>query len=250
MNTLPTIIVPARLASIRYPEKLLAEVDGVPLILLTARRLREIAPEFEIFFAVDGEILSKVLKEDGFEAITTDPNLASGTDRIATANKKLGRDFVINVQADEPMVERFHLQSLIEGIDNAQKSMSTLATPFANEEDFYDPNQVKVVVDQEGRALYFSRAPIPHSREHAKGEFSLIDPIPLKHLGMYAYEKNFLQSFVNSPPGKLEKTEKLEQLRTLEMGLPIAVSIVERGTVGIDVPSDLLKLSELKEPKE
>lgn len=250
MNTLPTIIVPARLASIRYPEKLLAELDGVPLILHTARRLRKIAPEFELFFAVDGEILSNVLKEDGFEAIATDPNLASGTDRIATANLQLGRDFVINVQADEPLVERLHIDSLIEGIDNAQKSMSTLATPFVNEDDFYDPNQVKVVVDQEGRALYFSRSPIPHSREHAKGKFSLIDPIPLKHLGMYAYEKKFLQRFVNSPPGKLEKTEKLEQLRTLEMGLPIAVSIVDQGTVGIDVPSDLLKLSDFKEPKE
>lgn len=250
MNTLPTIIVPARLASIRYPEKLLAELDGVPLILHTARRLRKIAPEFELFFAVDGEILSNVLKEDGFEAIATDPNLASGTDRIATANLQLGRDFVINVQADEPLVERLHIDSLIEGIDNATKSMSTLATPFVNENDFYDPNQVKVVVDQEGRALYFSRSPIPHSREHAKGEFSLIDPIPLKHLGMYAYEKKFLQRFVNSPPGKLEKTEKLEQLRTLEMGLPIAVSIVDQGTVGIDVPSDLLKLSDFKEPKE
>lgn len=250
MNTLPTIIVPARLASIRYPEKLLAELDGVPLILHTARRLRKIAPEFELFFAVDGEILSNVLKEDGFEAIATDPNLASGTDRIATANLQLGRDFVINVQADEPLVERLHIDSLIEGIDNAQKSMSTLATPFVNEDDFYDPNQVKVVVDQEGRALYFSRSPIPNSREHAKGEFSLIDPIPLKHLGMYAYEKKFLQRFVNSPPGKLEKTEKLEQLRTLEMGLPIAVSIVDQGTVGIDVPSDLLKLSDFKEPKE
>ena len=250
MNTLPTIIVPARLASIRYPEKLLAELDGVPLILHTARRLRKIAPEFELFFAVDGEILSNVLKEDGFEAIATDPNLASGTDRIATANLQLGRDFVINVQADEPLVERLHIDSLIEGIDNAQKSMSTLATPFVNEDDFYDPNQVKVVVDQEGRALYFSRSPIPHSREHAKGKFSLIDPIPLKHLGMYAYEKKFLQRFVNSPPGKLEKTEKLEQLRTLEMGLPIAVSIVDQGTVGIDVPSDLLKLSDFKEQKE
>ena len=222
----------------------------MPLILHTARRLRKIAPEFELFFAVDGEILSNVLKEDGFEAIATDPNLASGTDRIATANLQLGRDFVINVQADEPLVERLHIDSLIEGIDNAQKSMSTLATPFVNEDDFYDPNQVKVVVDQEGRALYFSRSPIPHSREHAKGKFSLIDPIPLKHLGMYAYEKKFLQRFVNSPPGKLEKTEKLEQLRTLEMGLPIAVSIVDQGTVGIDVPSDLLKLSDFKEPKE
>lgn len=243
MNKLPTIIVPARLASVRYPEKLLAEVDGVPLILKTARRLREIAPEFELFFAVDGEILFKILEEDGFESILTDPKLASGTDRIATANTLLDRDFVINVQADEPMVGKLHIEALVDGVENAPESMSTLATPFENQDDFYDPNQVKVVVGNEGRAMYFSRSPIPYFMEREKAGFSLIEPFPLKHLGMYAYEKNFLQRFVNYPTGKLEKLEKLEQLRTLEMGEPIAVSTVVQGTVGVDVPGDLLKLS-------
>ena len=244
MSILPSIIVPARLASHRFPEKLLAPINGFPLILHTARNLKKEAPEFEVFFAVDGEKIGKVLRDDGHQVILTDPDLSSGTDRIAFANETLGRKFIINVQADEPMVQREHIMSLVASLQDSSSPMATLATPFDNFQDYQDPNKVKVVLNQKSCALYFSRLPIPYVRDSKAGDdFSELDPTPLKHLGMYGYEQNFLREFSNSTPGKLEKLEKLEQLRALEMGYPIKVSIVAEDTIGVDLPEDLLKIS-------
>ena len=145
MSLLPTIIVPARLASHRFPNKLLAEIDGCPLILHTARRLSREVPEFEVFFAVDSQKLADILTGDGYEAILTEPELSSGTDRIAKANDALDREFYINIQADEPLVTRAHVLALAESISESTYPMCTLATPFSNAKDFHDPNQVKVV---------------------------------------------------------------------------------------------------------
>ena len=240
---LPTIIVPARLASTRFPNKLLTEFEGLPLVLHTAKRLAEVAGEFEIIFAVDGVKLEEILSKEGFECIRTDPDLPSGTDRIAQANVKLGRDKVINVQADEPMVRKEHIMSLVSGLEKPDAAISTLATHFRKSHDFHDPNQVKVVLDNEGFAMYFSRSSIPYHRDSQKFEDFLLDNnLPLKHLGLYAYRENFLLEFSKLKPGKMEKLEKLEQLRALEFGYKIAVTIVEHGTVGVDVPSDLVKI--------
>ena len=153
-DILPTIIVPARLASTRFPKKLIQEINGLPLILHTANRLMDIASEFEVIFAVDGAILYDILKGAGFECIITEPELPSGTDRIAQANQKLGRSKIINVQADEPLVCRNHIISLAEAIENKDASLSTLATPFRDLESFQDPNNVKVVLDHSGFALF------------------------------------------------------------------------------------------------
>ena len=227
MSTLPSIIVPARLASQRFPEKLLAPVEGIPLILHTARNLKREVPEFEVIFAVDGEKIGNVLRDDGYQVILTDPHLSSGTDRVAFANETLGRKFILNVQADEPMVQRDHIMSLVASLQDSSIPMATLATPFDNFQDYQDPNKVKVVLNQKSCALYFSRLPIPFVRDSRTGDdFSELDAAPLKHLGMYGYEQNFLREFSNSTPGKLEKVEKLEQLRALEMGHSIKVSIV------------------------
>ncbi len=244
MSTLPSIIVPARLASQRFPEKLLAPVEGIPLILHTARNLKREVPEFEVIFAVDGEKIGNVLRDDGYQVILTDPHLSSGTDRVAFANETLGRKFILNVQADEPMVQRDHIMSLVASLQDSSIPMATLATPFDNFQDYQDPNKVKVVLNQKSCALYFSRLPIPFVRDSRTGDdFSELDAAPLKHLGMYGYEQNFLREFSNSTPGKLEKVEKLEQLRALEMGHSIKVSIVAEDTIGVDLPEDLLKVS-------
>ena len=241
---LPIIIVPARLASVRFPRKLLQEVNGIPLIIHTARRLLDVAPEFDILFAVDGPELESVLSENGFATVITDPNLPSGTDRIFAANKKARRAKVINVQADEPLVQRDHILSLVEAINRPGASMATLAVPFDNQENFYDENQVKVVLDQSGFALYFSRIPIPQFRDSSSfKDFLETDYCPLKHLGLYGYTQDFLLKFSQTPQGKLEYIEKLEQLRALEMGEKIAVSVVKSGTIGIDIPEDLEKLN-------
>ena len=244
LNT--AIIVPARLASVRFPRKLLAEVSGKPLILHTADRLNDQVPELDLFFAVDGEELGKIIKNAGYEVIMTNPKLASGTDRIAEANRILGYERVINVQADEPMVSRSHIMALKRSMGNPASSISTLAVLFENEADFQNPNKIKVVVDQEGLALYFSRSPIPFQRDFGKHQqFGSSKHSPLKHLGMYAYSKSFLENFSKSVPTALEEIEKLEQLRAIELGYKISVSIVSENSIGIDVEADLHKFESL-----
>jgi len=234
-SSLPTIIVPARLASSRFPRKLLADAGGMQLILRTAYRLQDQVPEYELFFAVDGEELAKPLEDAGFCTLCTDPNLPSGTDRIAQANQTLQRDVVLNVQADEPLVTRDHILALTKAIFKKGADLATLATPFLKQEDFTDPNQVKVVLDRSGFALMFSRSPIPYDREKG-GQFNTLS---LKHLGLYGYQKSFLEDFAKIPAGDLEDLEKLEQLRALENGKRIAVEIVAHGTIGVDTREDL-----------
>lgn len=244
---LPTIIVPARLASTRFPGKLLSMVNGKPLILWTAERISEVAPEFNLFFAVDGNEIGDVLEASGFSVVKTDPSLASGTDRIAAANLEILADSIINVQADEPRIDRSHLHALSESLKPEGTLMSTLAVKFSSEKDFHDPNQVKVVCDQHGNALYFSRSSIPFSISSDWQRSKVEGDGPLKHLGLYGYKSDFLRRFSMFPEGKLEKIEKLEQLRVLEFGEKISVSVVDTETHGIDTPEDLARFERLLE---
>jgi len=235
------IIVPARLASQRFPRKLLHPVRGVPLVLWTARRIRAVAPQFPLFFAVAEQELADVLAADGFEAVLTDPALPSGTDRLAQANAKIGARHVVNVQADDPLVAASHIEALARMITGGSCAMATLGTPFASEADFRDPNRVKVVRARDGTALYFSRSPIPFPRD-SRGEVSsqwLASQHALLHLGLYAYTAEFLAQFPVLPHGILENIEKLEQLRALENGFRIAVDVTHERTVGIDAPGDV-----------
>ena len=235
------IIVPARLASTRFPRKLMHPVRGQPLILWTAKRIRAVAPELPLFFAVAEEELVEVLGKAGFKSILTDPNLPSGTDRIAQANLSIKAKRVINVQADEPMVAASHIASLAKRITSGGCDMATLGTPFASVEAFMDPNRVKVVRAKDGLALYFSRSPIPFRRD-TKGvvdaAWLATQPV-LLHLGMYAYTTDFLKTFPTLPVGTLEGIEKLEQLRAMENGYRIAVDCTMETTVGIDAPTDV-----------
>ena len=235
----PTIVVPARLASSRFPKKLLADAGGMPLILRTANRLRQQVPEYDLIFAVDGEEIAQPLKQEGYSCVFTDPDLPSGTDRIAQANKILQRKEILNVQADEPMVLREHVLALTKALQKKGADLATLATPFEKIEDFHDPNQVKVVLNVSGFALFFSRAPIPYNRECSHN----LSHNCYKHLGMYGYRGDFLNEFTSLPTGCLEDLEKLEQLRALENGKHISVEIVPYDTVGIDTPEDLSNLS-------
>jgi 3-deoxy-manno-octulosonate cytidylyltransferase (CMP-KDO synthetase) len=235
------IVVPARLASTRFPRKLMHIVGGKPLILWTAARVRAMAPDLPLYFAVAEEELAEVLGKEGYNCVLTDPNLPSGTDRIAQANAKIGARRIINVQADEPMVAKGHIASLARMITSGKCDMATLGTPFTKAEDFYDSNRVKVVRGADGIALYFSRAPIPFRRD-TKGVIDaafLARKVALLHLGMYAYTAEFLQKFPTLPMGTLESIEKLEQLRAMENGMKIAVDVTEETTVGIDSPSDV-----------
>jgi 3-deoxy-manno-octulosonate cytidylyltransferase (CMP-KDO synthetase) len=229
------VIVPARLASTRMPRKLLHPVMGKPVILWTAERIRGEAPEFPLCFAVDNDILKKLLEDAGYQALMTDSGHTCGTDRIAEANRLLQAEFVINVQGDEPTVTGGQIRQLAALIES-DVAMATLGTPLGNEDDFLNPNHVKLVCDQNGHAIYFSRAPIPYFRDFQGAfdrEAAARCPV-LIHLGLYAYRSDFLEAFSKMPPGRLEEIEKLEMLRVLERGYRIAVGISEDFLIEID----------------
>lgn len=229
------IIVPARVASTRFPQKLLHEVRGRPVILWTADRIRSEAPEFPLWFAVDNERLLRLLTEAGYQAMMTDAGHVCGTDRIAEANRAIGAEYVINVQADEPLVTGGQIRQLAELIQG-EVEMATLGTPLKHEKDYLNPNHVKCVCDARGRALIFSRAPFPFFRD-SQGLFDAARAAELPlliHLGLYAYRREFLAAFAALPPGRLEQIEKLEMLRVLEQGHRIAVGITHDALIEID----------------
>jgi 3-deoxy-manno-octulosonate cytidylyltransferase (CMP-KDO synthetase) len=236
------IIVPCRLESTRFPRKLLHEIKGRPLVIWVAERIAQEAPKIPLWFAVDDELLRAPLAAKGFQTILTRATHQSGTDRIAEANLKIGAEFVINVQADEPLVSGAQLAALAELI-RGNVPMATLATRFKRIVDFYNPNQVKVVMRRDGRAMYFSRSRLPFSRDLGltiDDAWLAANPC-YKHLGLYAYHADLLQKISELPLGKLEQIEKLEQLRVLENGYDIAVGITEDPSLGIDTPEDAVK---------
>jgi 3-deoxy-manno-octulosonate cytidylyltransferase (CMP-KDO synthetase) len=239
------IIVPARLASTRLTRKLLYEVMGKPVILWTAERIRSQAPEFPLYFAVDSEILLKLLSNAGYEVIMTDSRHACGTDRIAEANRLLHAEYAINVQGDEPTVTGEQIRQLATLIER-DVEMATLGTPLRREEDYYNPNHVKLLCDAEGRAIYFSRAPIPYFRDsYGAFDSAAAEQCPvLIHLGLYAYRGDFLEAFSKMPPGKIEEMEKLEMLRALERGYRIAVGISDDFLIEIDTLEQALEFEQ------
>jgi 3-deoxy-manno-octulosonate cytidylyltransferase (CMP-KDO synthetase) len=233
------IIVPCRLESTRFPRKLLHKVKGKPLLLWVAERIVQQAPEFPLYFAVDDTLLSDCLAAGGFQSIRTAVTHQSGTDRIAEANRTVKADYVINVQADEPLVTGAQLRLLAKLISSGA-AMATLATPFRTAADFHNPNQVKVVFGRGGRALYFSRSPMPFARDRGGAvDDAWVQSNPCyKHLGLYAYTSELLEKFASLPLGRLEQIEKLEQLRVLENGYEIAIDVTEDPTIGVDTPED------------
>jgi 3-deoxy-manno-octulosonate cytidylyltransferase (CMP-KDO synthetase) len=240
------IIVPCRLESSRFPRKLMHPIKGKPLVLWVAERIVAQAPDYPLWFAVDHEMLAECVEGAGFRAIMTDPGHQSGTDRIAEANRRVRASYVLNVQADEPLVTAAQLQVLAKLIQG-DCPMATLCTPFKRVVDFYNANQVKVVMTSTGRAMYFSRSRMPYSRDLGltiDDAWVAANPC-YKHLGLYAYKADFLEQFVRMAPGRLEQIEKLEQLRALEAGYPIAIEVTEDPTIGVDTPEDAKKFEAL-----
>lgn len=239
------IIVPCRLESTRFPRKLLHEIKGRPLVLWVAERIAKETPEFPLYFAVDNELLETPLRAAGYRTIITGVEHQSGTDRIAEANRTVKADYVINVQADEPLVSGGQIRELARLIQGPV-AMATLATVFKRIVDFYNPNQVKVVMRKDGRALYFSRSRLPFSRDLGltiDDAWLAANPCH-KHLGLYAYNAELLEKFAKLPPGRYEQIERLEQLRVLENGYDIAVGITEDPTIGVDTPDDAKKFAQ------
>ncbi|PTX95799.1 3-deoxy-manno-octulosonate cytidylyltransferase [Opitutus sp. ER46] len=240
------IIVPCRLESTRFPRKLLHQIKGKPLVRWVAERIKTQAPEFPLWFAVDHELLRDCLTEGGFQALMTSPAHQSGTDRLAEANRTVGAKYVVNVQADEPLVTGAQIRALA-GMLVGGAPMATMATPFHRAEDFANPNQVKVVLAPAAkRALFFSRAPIPFARDRGgRVDDTWVANHPcFKHLGLYGYHAELLEKFAKLPLGRLEQIEKLEQLRVLENGYEIACDVTEDQTIGVDTPEDAAKFEQ------
>jgi 3-deoxy-manno-octulosonate cytidylyltransferase (CMP-KDO synthetase) len=232
-----TVIIPAREKSTRLPRKLLIEVEGKPIIRWTVENCLNIDGIDKIIVATDSEAIANTVKDlKNVEAVLTPSDLKTGSDRIAFVSKELKTDKIINIQGDEPIFSPEDINKVISALD--ESDVSTLAHKISSKEEYLNPNNVKVVLDKNGYALYFSRSPIPYLRDT---EFSPEMNI-YKHIGIYGYRRDVLLDFaykLESP--FIEEAEKLEQLRLLYHGYKIKVIITENKTLGIDTEEDLNK---------
>lgn len=227
-----TVVIPARFGSTRFPAKILAAATGRPLVQHVVDRVRKCRLVRDVLVATDDERIAAALRPFETEVVMTSPAHQSGTDRVWEVVRQRPGGLFVNVQGDEPEIEPEVVDTLIERAEQGGHEFATCATAFPVGADPADPNLVKVVVDLSGRALYFSRSPIPFRRDRD----GLVDPPFLLHLGIYAYTSNFLSEFTGWRPSPLEQAEKLEQLRALDHGRSCYVLTVERATHGIDTP--------------
>jgi len=226
--------IPARYNSTRFPGKVLAKDTGKFLFQHTYEQACFAKLPRKVIIAADDERIAEAAKSFGAECIMTSPDCASGTDRIAEAVASIDVDIVVNLQADEPEIDPANIDKVAQLlIDNPDAPMATLAAEFQNAAQISDPNIVKVVTDKNSRAIYFSRSVIPYDRE--KGGVGPTNCY-LRHLGIYAYRKNFLLKFTKLPQSRLEQIEKLEQLRAIENGFDILVGKVKHFCDGVDTP--------------
>lgn len=253
-----TVLIPARLASTRLPNKPLADLGGVPMVVRVAQRALKSgqpaigsAPSVRVVVAADSAQIVTACHAHGVEAVLTRTDHPSGSDRLAEACDLLGlegQDIVVNVQGDEPLIE----PSLIDAVadllrQRPEAAMSTAAHAIDTLADYVNPNVVKVVLDRQGLALYFSRAPIPWWRDGAAGQITRLPPVaPLRHIGIYGYRASFLCGFPKLAPAPVEDAEALEQLRALWHGYRIAVHVTDNAPgPGIDTPEDLERVRRL-----
>jgi 3-deoxy-manno-octulosonate cytidylyltransferase (CMP-KDO synthetase) len=230
-------VIPARLASTRLPRKMLREIAGQPLIGVVYEAVRSSRLLAEVIVATDSAEIADVCREHGWQVRMTSTAHRSGTERVQEVSNLVSADVYINVQGDEPLTRAEHIATLLGVMKDPNVHAGTLMTPAA-EMDIPNPNAVKVVADANGRALYFSRATIPFDRDGTRPRY-------FKHLGLYAYRKAALDRFVSLPESSLEKSERLEQLRFLENGMPIFVGETPYDSVGVDTEEDLRRVIEI-----
>jgi 3-deoxy-manno-octulosonate cytidylyltransferase (CMP-KDO synthetase) len=231
------IVIPARFSSSRLPGKPLLRETGKYLIQHVYERAAQATCAADVIVATDDERIFDAVCEFGGRAVMTRADHASGTDRVAEVAAHLTADAVINVQGDEPQIEPAAIDLLAELIADPSSDMATLAVPIADVQTYRSPNVVKVVCDDRGRALYFSRSPIPMVRD-GEPDFAARPARFLQHLGIYAYRRDFLLRIAAALPHPLEQSEKLEQLRVLGTGGTIRVGIIPLAHRGVDTPAD------------
>ena len=234
-------VIPARYKSSRFPGKVLADIAGKPMIQWVYEQANKSKLLDKLFVAVDDELVLKTIEGFGGNAVMTKPDHQSGTDRIAEAVENIDADIIINIQGDQPLIDPKMIDETVQPfLDDPTLKMSTLKIKI-DKCDYQDPSVVKVVVDENDFALYFSRSLIPYSRDN-------IEIDVFEHVGLYGYNKEFLMHISKLPQSKLEKIEMLEQLRVLEKGYKIKVIETKtRNTAGVsvDTPEDLIKVEKL-----
>lgn len=236
-------VIPARYGSTRFPGKPLVNLKGRPLIQWTIEGANKSRLLNDLIVATDDERIKAAAEAVGAKVVMTASELPTGSDRIHAAIKGIACDVVVNIQGDEPLVTGELIDRLAQVfVNEPTMDMATLAHPIS-EEELQSPNAVKVVMNHKDEALYFSRYAIPYSRSKAS-EMGTYEGC-LKHIGMYAYSKNFLKEFCEAPPALIEKAESLEQLRALYLGAKIKVIRVKEASLGVDTPEDLVRLEKL-----
>jgi 3-deoxy-manno-octulosonate cytidylyltransferase (CMP-KDO synthetase) len=237
-------IIPARYGSTRFPGKPLIPIAGKPLLQHVVERCRQARRLAEIIVATDDprivEVASRFCRVE-----MTRADHPSGTDRVAEVAEKLDCEAVVNIQGDEPLIDPAAVDAVATALEQAE--MATAAAPLKEPDDYHNPNVVKLVVSRSGRALYFSRRPLPYLRDHANEPVATqLTQFPfLRHIGLYGYRRTTLLRLVRWPVSPLEQAEKLEQLRALEHDVTIAVVPVTEAGVGVDVPEDVARVERL-----
>jgi 3-deoxy-manno-octulosonate cytidylyltransferase (CMP-KDO synthetase) len=236
-------VIPARYASTRLPGKPLISIAGKPMIERVWERVRRVGLVSRVIVATDDERIAKAVKSFGGEAVLTRADHRSGTERVAeVAVAHRDAEILVNVQGDLPLVEPAAIETAIEAVRSDEDvTVGTLAVPITNPTEIMDPNVVKTVLDFDGNALYFSRAPIPWVRDRQ----SPVHVKYLKHLGLYVFRREALLEFATFPLGDLERIEQLEQLRWLENGYRIRVAETEYKSVEVDTPEDVKRVEQL-----
>ncbi|MBU0567368.1 3-deoxy-manno-octulosonate cytidylyltransferase [bacterium] len=228
-------IIPARYGSTRFPGKPLALINDKPMIQHTYERALKAKRIDELIVATDDDHIFEVVQGFGGEAVLTFTIFKSGTDRVAAVARNIEADIIVNLQADEPLIDPSSIDQAVEAVaEDPQVKVSTLKCRIKKEGELIDPNVVKVVTNKKGEALYFSRAPIPYCFRENRLHY--------KHIGLYVFRRDFLFAFTDLPPSALEETEGLEQLRILENGYPIKVVETEYEGIGVDTREDLEKV--------
>jgi 3-deoxy-manno-octulosonate cytidylyltransferase (CMP-KDO synthetase) len=235
-------VIPARLASTRLPRKILRQIAGRTMIARVYEGVRSSPLLDDVIVATDSDEIMQICRQHGWNARMTSARHRSGTERVHEISSSVAADVYLNVQGDEPLTRAEHIAALLDLMQDPNVQVGTLKTP-ASQEDINNPNAVKVVSDAAGRALYFSRATIPFDRGGASPDY-------FKHLGFYAYRKAALDRFCALPESSLERSERLEQLRFLENGIPIHVAETPYDTVGVDTEEDLQRVEKILRQRE
>lgn len=238
-------IIPARYASSRLPGKPLADINGKPMVVHVMERALESGAD-RVIVATDHPDVMKAVEAAGGEVCMTRPDHQSGTERLAEVIERYGfsdDEIIVNVQGDEPLIPSVIIRQVAENLAASQAGMATLAVPIGSAEEAFNPNAVKVVMDAQGYALYFSRATIPWERERFTHSRDNIGDHFLRHIGIYAYRAGFVRRYVTWEPSALEQIELLEQLRVLWYGEKIHVAVAKAiPSVGVDTPEDLQRV--------